>query len=200
MTMRDCPDGAMRDQLPLYVSGRLDARSRSAVEAHLAGCAECAAEVAMLSAVGRAFPVPAVDVARIAAAMPRRTPRPVAPAFYRQPLWRLAASLTLFITGAATYLVVRSGGPGVAPQVAGSAPVAETTLALATPTRAPAGGAERASDLVAVGTDLSELTDAQLQSLLGSLDGLDSRPQAEPTTITVSITQDVTQAPGRSNP
>lgn len=200
MTMRDCPDGAMRDQLPLYVSGRLDARSRSAVDAHLAGCADCTAEVAMLSAVGRAFPAPVVDVARIAAAMPQRSARPVAAPFYRQPLWRLAASLTLFITGAATYLVVRSGGAGVAPQVASPAPVAESTLALATPSRAPAAVAERTSDLVAVGTDLSELTDAQLQSLLGSLDGLDSRPQAEPTTITVSITQDVTQAPGRSNP
>lgn len=200
MTMRDCPDGAMRDQLPLYVSGRLDARSRSAVDAHLAGCADCTAEVAMLSAVGRAFPAPVVDVARIAAAMPQRSARPVAAPFYRQPLWGLAASLTLFITGAATYLVVRSGGAGVAPQVASPAPVAESTLALATPSRAPAAVAERTSDLVAVGTDLSELTDAQLQSLLGSLDGLDSRPQAEPTTITVSITQDVTQAPGRSNP
>ena len=51
-----------------------------------------------------------------------------------------------------------------------------------------------------IGDFLSSLTDAQLQSLLGSLDGLDSRPQAEPTTITVSISQDVTQAPGRSNP
>ena len=79
------------------------------------------------------------------------------------------------------------------------APAAESTLALATPPRA-AAPVDRATDLVAVGTDLSELTDTQLQSLLGSLDGLDSRPQAEPTTITVSITQDVTQVPGRSNP
>ena len=49
MTMRDCPDGAMRDQLPLYVSGRMDARARLAVDAHLACCADCTAEVAMAS-------------------------------------------------------------------------------------------------------------------------------------------------------
>ena len=53
MTMRDCPDGAMRDQLPLYVSGRMDARARLAVDAHLACCADCTAEVAMLAAVDR---------------------------------------------------------------------------------------------------------------------------------------------------
>lgn len=199
MTMRDCPDGAMRDQLPLYVSGRLDARARLAVDAHLASCANCTAEVAMLSAAGRAFPAPTVDVARIADAMPRAPRRPVAQPFHRQPLWRLAASLTLFIAGAATYLAVRSGDPGGARRVDAQAPVAESTLALTTPARTTIP-AERAADLVAVGADLSELTDAQLQSLLGSLDGLDSRPQAEPTTITVSISQDVTQAPGRSNP
>ena len=105
----------------------------------------------------------------------------------------------LFRSGAATYLAVRSGDPGGARRIDAQAPVPESTLALTTPARTTIP-AERAADLVAVSNDLSELTDAQLQSLLGSLDGLDSRPQAEPTTITVSISQDVTQAPGRSNP
>ena len=153
----------------------------------------------MLAAVGRAFPAPDVDVSRIAAAVPRAPRRAAAQPFHRQPHWRLAASLTLFIVGAATYLVVRSGQTVGSQPVDAQAPAAESTLALATPPRA-AVPTDRATDLVAVGTDLSELTDAQLQSLLGSLDGLDSRPQAEPTTITVSITQDVTQVPGRSNP
>jgi anti-sigma factor RsiW len=60
----------MRDQLPLYVSGRLDDADQSKVEAHLQGCADCAAEVELLRATVRAYDVSPVDAAAIATRIP----------------------------------------------------------------------------------------------------------------------------------
>jgi anti-sigma factor RsiW len=205
MTMRDCPDGTMRDLLPLFASGTLNAEDRDRVESHLESCADCAAEVALLQAVNRAYPARPVNVAAIAARIPAKRRTTVSRrSFYREPLWRAAASVTLFIAGTATVLVVRGGGLGtpgtssaqVAVQPNGMpATAAETTIASA------AGGVTRsASDaILSLGTELSDLTDAQLETLLGSLDGLDSRPQADPTTIATPIIQERTQAPGRNN-
>lgn len=202
MTMRDCADGAMRDLLPLYVRGKLSTPDQGRVESHVGSCADCAAEVDLLRAVSRAYPAPAVDVASIAARMPsRRTVRAAIP-FHRQPLWRAAASLTLFIAGTATVLLVRGREPAV-PQVGLMQPTAhqgssaaETTLAMAAVT---GNASPRSGALLSLGTELSDLTESQLESLLGSLDGLDLRPQADPMTIATPIIQDRTQAPDRNN-
>ena len=201
MTMRDCPDGTLRDALPLYVSGRLAVADTSRIDAHLGSCAECTAEVALLRAVGRAYPPTPVNVAAVAARIPaRRAPRKQV-AFHRQPLWQIAAGITLLITGTATVMVVRGRAPQApslasAPSAAGTA--AEATIAAVTPP-APARTVTTSSAVLSLGTDLSDLTDAQLQSLLVTLDAIDSRPGADPATIARPIIQDRTQAPGRSN-
>ncbi len=207
MTMHDCPDGAMRDLLPLYVGGALGTPDHTRVEAHLTGCADCVAEVELLRAVNLVYPAQAINVANITAkiAAPRRGPvRTTRLPFHRQPLWRAAASVTLFIVGTATVLVVNNRAPAdSATAVAQPAAVdgasqtpAETTVASNTP-----GTVVRrtSNGLLSLGAELSDLTDAQLQTLLGSLEGLDSRPQADPTTIATPIMQERTQAPGRSN-
>lgn len=198
MTMRDCPDGAMRDLLPLYVSGKLVSTEQTRVASHVATCMDCATEAELLRTVARAFPVPMLDVASICAKLP--TPRVVP--IHRQPLWRVAASLALFIAGTATVLAVIGRQPDAA-QVGlfqsvgtqtGAAP--ETTLAVAIST----GGSPAANGaLLSLGEELSDLTDAQLELLLGSLDGLDPRPQADPMTIATPIIQDRTQAPSSKN-
>ena len=203
MKMNDCPDGSLRDLLPLFVSGVLSAPDRTRVASHIAGCTDCEAEVELLRAVNRAYAVNPVNVASIVAKIttPRRGVRTSVP-FHRQPLWRVAASMTLFIAGTATVLVVRGRVPEATPaavaqstpRAGGTATAAETTVASTTTTTR-----TTSSGLLSLGTELSELTDSQLQSLLGSLDGLDSRPQADPTTITTPIIQERTQAPGRSN-
>src|SRR5215216_30676 len=80
--MNDCANGDVRDLLPDLMHGRLDADRRSAVEAHLAGCADCRAELELLRTAGHALSrAPAVDVARIVAALP-------APARVRASRWR----------------------------------------------------------------------------------------------------------------
>ena len=206
MTMHDCPDGAMRDLLPLHVTGALPDADRVRVESHLASCAECLAEVGLLRAVSRAYPALAVNVPAIAARIaPPRRARAASVPFHRQPLWRVAASLTFFIVGTATVLVVKNRAPSADRDAVARNAVATpggATATLAETTIAASGGAiarTRATGLLSLGTELSELTDAQLESLLGSLDGLDSRPQADPTTIAAPIIQERNQAPGRSN-
>lgn len=65
--MTDCPNGLIRDQLPEYVHGVLPADVAARVDAHLGGCAECRAEVALLGSVRAALAsfTPGVDVASI---------------------------------------------------------------------------------------------------------------------------------------
>ncbi len=111
MTMRDCADAAMRDRLPLFVTGRLTDSDSTMVEAHLASCSDCVAEVDLLRAVGRAYAVPAIDAAVVAAAIP--APRRKRTAYYQQPMWRVAAAMTLMIAGTAGVLVMRRADPGI---------------------------------------------------------------------------------------
>ena len=69
--MNDCLSAEMRDVLPDVVHGRLDAVKLAEVEAHVASCDACAAELELLRAVVASMPiVPAMDVQRIVAALP----------------------------------------------------------------------------------------------------------------------------------
>ena len=160
MTMHDCPDGAMRDLLPEYVHGSLLGAQLARVSAHVAACADCAAEVALLNAVRSAFPAPAVDVAGIVAALP-------GPSARRR--------------GAA----VRGGArPGWYAVAAGIIAVAGLSLAVINGTfRTSAGppSVAAASGLTFDG-GVADLTDVQVQTLLGEIDGLDAKPGEEPET------------------
>lgn len=70
--MRDCTNADLRDLLPDYAFGTLPAGERVRVETHLATCADCRAELALLRAVRAARPESrVVDVSRIVAALPR---------------------------------------------------------------------------------------------------------------------------------
>lgn len=72
--MTDCPNVEMRELLPELLHDALPAAERGRVEAHLATCEMCAAELAVLREARRAMArvrVPAIDTARIVAALPR---------------------------------------------------------------------------------------------------------------------------------
>lgn len=184
----------MRDRLPLFATGRLSNTDATMVEAHLASCSDCAAELELLRAVGRAFAVPAVDAAAVAAAIP--APRRKRVAYYQQPMWRVAAAMTLMIAGTAGFLVMRRADPDLLGSVAvgvdsgagGGLVSAESTLALA-PTL-PAGPAT-----ISFGGNLSDLTDAQLEALLAQIERIDGSVSAEPEVITTSVPD----AAGRRN-
>ena len=69
--MRECTDMDMQDLLPAFASDTLDEATRLTLEAHLAECAPCTADLALLRSVRAAMHrTPAVDVAAIVAVLP----------------------------------------------------------------------------------------------------------------------------------
>lgn len=126
--MTDCPNAEIRDLLPDLVHGTLGGAERARVESHVATCADCASELALLRAARRALStgVPAVNVERIASALPsppravsttpgvvsietaRREREQVAAARPRFAGWRRAAAVILVAAGATTVAVMRS--------------------------------------------------------------------------------------------
>src|SRR6476620_3514319 len=72
--MSECLGAEMRDVLPDFVHGQLDDGRTAEVRAHIASCAECAAEVELLRAVVSAAPeAPQMNVDRIVSARPTPT-------------------------------------------------------------------------------------------------------------------------------
>ncbi len=111
--MTDCPNAEMRDRLPDLLHDRLDASERAVVMAHVADCADCRAELEVLRGVQRMLieDTPAVDVARIVAALPKPAQRPVvAVAAGRRRTWvdwRMAAAITVLAVGAGSFSLLR---------------------------------------------------------------------------------------------
>lgn len=194
MTMRDCPDAAIRDLLPLFVSGRLDDVEQARVEAHLQGCADCAAEVELLRATVRAYDVAPLDAAAIASRIPTARAAKRARPFHSQPLWRVAAAITIMIAGTATTMLLnrpdfatQNTGLGPDTGVAISAPGADTVAPEAIVALA---GTVRPEKSISFGGNLSDLTDAQLEALLASVDKLDGTLSTDPEVLVPRIGTD----------
>jgi anti-sigma factor RsiW len=179
----------MRDLLPGYVHGRLPRADRLAVAAHLAACVDCAAEAALIEAASRAFPAPAIDIEKIVRALPSARGHS-RHGWFTAGAWRAAAAIGLIALGAYSVVVVRGRSGATSPQTA-SAPVPGSTVVAASsnarsagdsPARALPSTVSSGSHApgISFGGGLSDLTDEQLDTLLGELDALDSLPSAEP--------------------
>ncbi|HJQ20722.1 MAG TPA: zf-HC2 domain-containing protein, partial [Gemmatimonadaceae bacterium] len=129
--MRDCDNLEVRERLPDLLHGTLADAARAEAEDHVASCADCAAELALLRSVRDGIAhAPGVDVDRIVAAIPpyRRSPR----RDVRALSWRVAAALVFVAAGATLWSsAARStrqpAVPSAAPLVTGAtaaAPVA----------------------------------------------------------------------------
>jgi anti-sigma factor RsiW len=129
--MTECLNAEMRDALPDYLNGTLDLARTAEVRAHVAACDECAAELELLRIVAASAPgAPAMDVARIASAIPTPTrygfmihrgggeaaqsppPPTVVPIRARRGVWsrpsvRIAAGLAIVTAGGLSLLVGR---------------------------------------------------------------------------------------------
>jgi anti-sigma factor RsiW len=70
--MRECENEDLQDALPEFAAGRLAGAERARVAEHVAGCAECAAEVEMLRVARQVITqdAPPADVERIVAMLP----------------------------------------------------------------------------------------------------------------------------------
>ena len=198
--MTDCPNAQMRDRLPDLLHEQLDASARAAVVAHVAGCAECRTDLALLRQmhVSLSAVVVAVDSAGIARAVVTRTI--VQGRRGRWSEWRLAAAIAVIVVGGGAVAALHVWHtpnelpPSVASQVAeqpspGEAtegtPAVEGVSTHAHPARETAR-ADAREQLAAAG-DVSDLSESELQTLLGDLDTLEAIPPTEPEPVTVRV-------------
>jgi anti-sigma factor RsiW len=207
--MTDCPNADVRDLLPDLVNGRLDAESRAAVEAHIATCADCGAEVALLRDLRASLRhTPRLDLSAIAAAVPAYRP----PARRSWVGWRTAAAITLLVAGGSSVVLIRrtsgvrmdqtttvastpvSTAPaenaaevhappspsGNAPRVVDVAPISPTPTRVVNPTPAVAQvPAAESRELAMGGGSLNDLSDRELTSLLKDIESLDAVPSVQ---------------------
>lgn len=213
--MIDCANVRIREALPEYIHGQLDIRQRLLVQAHLAGCDACSAELAVLERCRAVMAAtPAVDTARILAALPAprsghgrldpsQLPASAAtlhigggrPALWQRRAWRAAAAVLLMV-GAAGVLVMRGGqwptserafrGGSVA---AGGASGAGDSSLLAS---SDVGQAPRAP--LSLGGGLSDLSDAALSALLNEVDDVEALPLEEPAPVATFMVTDLSGA------
>jgi anti-sigma factor RsiW len=207
--MSECTNGELRDLLPELVNGRLDAETRQSVEAHVASCAECADELALLRALRPALMrEPAIDAQRIAAAVraqavgTARSARRAPPHQRIATRWRVAiAAGALLAIGALGFVANahrRLGAPEVAvaptsasgvrdtgtpPPAAAEtahAPIVASPQEIAVAPSHPTPSAPTTVASTGVVENVSDLSDDEVRALTASLDTLSSVPDAEP--------------------
>jgi len=205
--MNDCPNADVRDLLPDLLHGRLDSATRSTVESHVASCADCRAELALLRELHASTArVPMLDVAAVAAAVPAYS----APVRRSWVGWRTAAAVTLIVAGGSSIIVtqrigtrqpdsvriaqtpVETAAPTpVTPGVGAATPVEVSPTPVAAPeTPEPRASEPKAApierELAMSGGTLTDLSDRELNSLLKEIESLDAVPSTDVESVPVS--------------
>jgi anti-sigma factor RsiW len=166
--MRDCQDERIKDLLPEYVAGRLNAADATLVTAHVEACPSCAAELAVVRAARAAFPAPRVDVARIVQALPKPV-IPLAPRVEKRSRrftsWRIAATIATIAVSGVSIAVLQD-------MLRDKPPAVRKVVVKTTETPEASG--------LSVGGNLNDLSEKEMQMLLDNLDELDAVPSAEP--------------------
>jgi anti-sigma factor RsiW len=181
--MTECHNEILRDQLPLLARGELTPVAAATARAHVATCADCAAELAVIERAGQLFAAatPRIDTAAILAKLPAAPgTRPVLTVSRgaRKPLgvprYALAAAASLVLVATLSLGAIRDSifGGG------DPSPVAIDTGVTVVAT-APAA--------LVGGQDLSDFNADELESLLSELDQLEATVAAEPTSIQAPV-------------
>ncbi|HEY5218210.1 MAG TPA: zf-HC2 domain-containing protein [Gemmatimonadaceae bacterium] len=168
--MTDCSNAEIRDQLPDLLHGHLDDGARARVEAHIRACEECQREFDLLRRVRAAAPAPRVDTASIVGKLPTARRGRRWPADH---VWQLAAAVVILAVGAST----------VATYVHRTDIVTDTSVAALGSSRGSNmdSSVANANDVeLSVGYGYSELTDAQLQTLLKDVQHVNAVPLPDP--------------------
>lgn len=182
--MTECFNPEYKEQLPELAAGALE--NSAQLEAHVAACDHCSAELAILRAVREAVvPAPYMNVARIVSVIPP-APIPVRKEipWYRRASLQMAAALVLVAGG---LISVRQAGnraevaPAVAAAEQAAPPAAISALPVTEPVvQEPTVAHVPAKADIALVAGLDELTTAELSSLLSDVDAFDAVPVAEP--------------------
>lgn len=189
--MNDCLNAEMRESLPDLIHGNLEPAKLAKLEAHVASCDSCAAELELLRTVVASMPpTPAMNVQRIVAALPVAAKQglllhrgngdalasPVLPAKRSQGIWsrpmlRVAAAVVIVAAGGLSLLVGRDVldpetqvGPNGRPVTATSARVATSAPEPAT-TPSVTRVAESSSPAVTSGGVTTGLLISEVQQL-----------------------------------
>jgi hypothetical protein len=159
--MRDCSSGEVRDRLPELMHNRLSGETLVVVRAHVADCADCRAELALLEQLRSAVAPPRLDSARIVASLPRYRAVPAWRRALHSAQLRAAAAVVLLVGG---YAVVKRSGDAPA----GSAPAAQAQAA--------------GTNELAIGDSFTDLTDSDLAAMveeIGKLEAVTPEPTDE---------------------
>ncbi len=183
--MTECHDTTMQDLLPLHAHGALAAAESARVRAHLATCAACAAELALLESAVRLYAAvtPAVDTARIVAALPSPSTaqrpalrlEPKSRSRFAMPRYALAAAASLLLVATLSLGGLRAFF-GAGDDVTPDSTAATSAVALAVPV-----------EIVGAG-GLAELESEELRALLAALDEMELTVAAEPTGFRQPVT------------
>jgi anti-sigma factor RsiW len=182
--MTDCGNETLRDQLPLLALDALTGEAATRVRAHVADCASCAAELAVIRKAGALFAaatprvhteailraLPQAPGARPALRLERGGARPP-----RIPRYVLAAAASLVLVATMALPTIRA--------VFNGEPAAVVDSGL------PAASAEPVA--LVGGADLADLGVDELTSLLAELEQFDGTVAAEPVTMRQAVTGDL---------
>jgi predicted anti-sigma-YlaC factor YlaD len=191
----------VKEALPDLLNGRLSALDTATMKAHVESCADCRSELELLrQAKTSALLIPAMDAAKIAAAIPPypRVPAHVAP---KQPVdarfkaLRIAAVAVLIAAGGLVWSVTSRGG--VEPVTRSAVNTADPDASVALPggagstltesvRGASASSETQVASLSLVGST-SDLSDADLELLVAELDEMEPLPAEEPQSFTNTV-------------
>ena len=201
--MTDCPNAEMRDRLPDLLHERLDMATRTVVVAHVEGCADCRAELALIreAHVVLIAGVRSVDVTAISRAVVERTRaaqaspgrRPARRTAWASLLdWRVAASIAVVVVGGGSVLLIRGGRADHQPKAMLRAPAVEVSHVgastnVAERIRHESTATNPATPELSAGGEVSDLSETDLRALLHDLSGMDAVPSTEPEPVVVRV-------------
>ncbi len=180
-------DEFFRDQLPLLAQGELSATAVASLRAHVAGCAECALELALLERAGQLFATatPRIDTAAILAKLPAAPgSRPVLTVSRgaRKPNgWSVGVPRYALAAAASLVLVATLSLGAIRDSISGGGSTSPVTTDTGVSVVASSPGA------LVGGQDLADFDADELESLLSELDQLEATVAVEPTSIQAPV-------------
>ena len=186
--MNRCTEVDVQEMLPDLLHGKLDARARARVEAHVASCEDCAEDLEVLRTVkSAAVFIPAIDVDRVVRQIaPYRVIVPAAqvPARSRVVSWLVAASLAVVVLGGGSLLMIQQKPLPLrvadGPDQRGPASRPQPTKRVATTGQKPPVMLEPRPHALAMATGVDGLSDNNLRQLMNDMDSFDALPTTEP--------------------
>jgi len=186
--MNKCTEVDVQEVLPDLLHGKLDARARAQVEAHVATCEDCAEELEVLRTVkSAAVFIPAIDVDRVVRQIPPYraiVPAAQTPARSRVVSWLVAASLAVVVLGGGSLLMIQQKPLPLSvvdgPDQRGPAPRPQPTKRVHTAGQRPPVVLEPRPHALAMATGVDGLSDNNLRQLMNDMDSFDALPTTEP--------------------